>query len=393
MRIGTPDLTVEKGQLIWSVAVDELAHVPHRLWFRLPETYAEMATGLADPAVIGLLLPAMHADERIEVDGPVTDELAHNLTHGYQQILEATIPGARQVPLDAPHVVPAGNPAPGVGTGFSAGIDSYAVLAEHHFSPVPNHLRLTHLTFFNVGSHNPGEEGRRLFRDRFGLLAPVAEGIGLPFVPVDSNLDDFYTFGSYQLTYGPRNISAASLLQGGLGRYYFAGSFSYAHTGVRPSHDTAFSDPISMPLLVTGQFRPNSHGNQYTRVEKTLLVADVPASHTSLNVCVTPLRDGGNCSRCPKCLRTELTLEIAGRLDEYCRVFDVDVYRSARAAYLNRVAIEEDEFAAEIREYARRNGFRLPSVRIARVRNGVQVANRKARTLVRRVRDQLGGRG
>ena len=392
MRIGKPELDPGNGEITWSVDVHGLAEAPDRLWFRLPAQYADMVTGLADPAVIGLIVPAMHAGERIQADGAVTGELSHSLTHGYQHILEAVIPGLRRVALDTPFTVEAGDQAPGVATGFSAGVDSFAVLAEHYFSAVPDVLRLTHLTFFNVGSHNSGEMGRRRFRERFGLLAPVAAEIGLPFIPVDSNLDDFYTFSNYQQTYGPRNIAAASLLQEGIGRYFFAGSFSFAHTGVRRSNDTAFSDPISLPMLTTRRFRPVSHGNQYTRVEKTLIVADTQASHVSLNVCVTPSSDGRNCSQCDKCLRTELTLEIAGRLEEFRQVFDLDVYRTARVPFLDWVAATDDEFALEIRDQARRAGFRLPPIPAARARRGALLLRRRARTMRRRVRRAFGGR-
>lgn len=381
MHIGRPELRSENGDLTWSVTVRGLPGAPDRLWFKLPEKYGNLVTERSDPALIGLLVPAMHHGEPVAADGPVTDELLHSLTHGYQHILETVIPALTRVALEASGTVPANAPAGGVATGFSAGVDSFAVIAEHRFRPVPQDLRLTHLTFFNVGSHYSGEVGRRRFRSRYELLTPAADQIGLPFIPVDSNLDDFFVFTTYQQTYGPRNISAASLLQGGIGRYYFAGSFSYPHTGVRRSHDTAFADPIALPLLTTRAFRPTSHGNQYTRVEKTLIVADTPASYTSLNVCVTPAPDGSNCSRCEKCLRTELTLEIAGRLAEYRSVFDLDVYDASRAAYLDRVVLSDDEFAAEIREQAHRAGYPLPSIVMAAARSGMDRARRRSRSL------------
>ena len=385
MHIGEPELRSEDGAFTWSATVRGLQDSPDRLWFRLPNQYADLITHRTDPALIGLLVPAMHQGEPLVADGPVTDELVHSLTHGYQHILETVIPALTRVPVEAPGTVPASAPASGVATGFSAGVDSYAVIAEHRFRPVPEDLRLTHLTFFNVGSHYSGESGRLRFRRRYELLAPTADEIGLPFIPVDSNLDDFFAFSTYQQTYGPRNISAASLLQGGIGRYYFAGSFAYAHTGVRRSHDTAFADPIALPLLTTRAFRPTSHGNQYTRVEKTLIVADTPASYTSLNVCVAPASDGTNCSKCPKCLRTELTLEIAGRLAEYRTVFDLDVYAASRSAYLDRVVLSDDEFAAEIREQALRAGYPMPRVFTAAARSSLERARRRSRSLAHRV--------
>lgn len=387
MRIGTPRITSEAGHTRWSVAVEGLIAAPDTLWYEVPDEYAGLLTELADPAVIGLLVPAMHLGATMVVDGPVTDELAHNVRHAYQHILRAVIDGLDEVALEARQCVRAGQARSGVGTGFSAGIDSFSVLVDHHLAAVPPDLRLTHLTYFNVGSHGRGDEGSEVFKARHARLQPTADEVGLPLVRVDSNLDDFYNFSDFQHTNGPRNISAASLLQGGIGRYYFAGSFSYKHVGVRRSHDTAFSDPISLPLLTTNAFRPIPHGEQYTRVQKTILiVTSAPSSLGSLDVCVRPPADGRNCSRCFKCMRTQLTLEIAGRLDDSRSAFDLDLYRDGRSAHLDEVAVSGDEFAAEIRDFARESGFRLPKpvgVRVRRVqaRTGTRARRAAVETL------------
>jgi hypothetical protein len=207
----------------------------------------------------------------------------------------------------------------------------------------------------------------------------------LPLIPVDSNLDDFYSFTNFQQTHGPRNVSAASLLQAGLGRYYFASGHPYSLVSIRRALDTVFSDPVSVPLLTTRQFHTIFHGSQYTRVEKTLIVAEIAESYESLNVCTTLTADGRNCSQCRKCLRTELTLDITGHLDLYDRAFDLDVYRRVRRAYLDEVSWSRDEHVVEIRELARRTGFRLPSAGAGFVRHSLRRAARKARTIRRRL--------
>lgn len=384
MHIGPPEIRTKNGQITWSVAVHGLPDAPERLWFTIPQAHAGFVTELADPAVIGLTVPAMHAGEPVTVGGSVTDELAHNITHGYQRILEACIPGLRQVPLEIANLIPATDPAPGVGTGFSGGIDSFAVLAEHFYQPVAKDLRLTHLALFNVGGLGGGEPGNRRFRRMGSLLAPAAERIGLPFILIDSNLDDFYGFAGFMQTHGPRNLSAAWLLQSGIGRFYFASSGPFEGIEVGRTHSTSFSDPISMPLMGTGRFRPVVHGSQYTRVEKTLIVAEIEESHESLNVCTSFSADGRNCSRCNKCLRTELTLELTGNLGAYDRAFSLEVYRGVRQAYIDEVAWSHHRYSAEIRELARRNGFHIPSAGVGFIRYGFRRAARKTRTIRRR---------
>lgn len=385
MHIGPPKIGAEDGRLTWSVSVRGLANAPDRLWFTIPEEHAGLVTELADPALIGLLIPAMHAGATVTVAGSVTDELAHSMTHGYQHILEAVIPGLQRVPLEIANPIPATDPAPGVGTGFSGGIDSFTVLAEHFFQPVAPDLRLTHLTLFNVGAMSGGgERGRVHFHRVLSLLAPAANRVGLPLIPIDSNLDDFYGFVGFMQSHGPRNLAAASLLQGGIRQFYFASSVPFDAIAIRRADSTSYSDPISMPLLTTRQFRPVFHGSQYTRVEKTIIVARIPESHESLHVCTTLTVDGRNCSQCNKCLRTELTLDISGQLDLYARAFDLDVYRKVRRAYLDEVAWSRDVYAAEIRALARNTGFPVPRAGAGFVRYGLRRAARKARTIRRR---------
>lgn len=205
--------------------------------------------------------------------------------------------------------------------------------------------------------------------------------MGLPFIPIDSNLDDFYGFTNFLQSHGPRNLSAASLLQSGIGRFYFASSVPFGAVEVRRASGTLFSDQISMPIVGTRRFRPVFHGSQYTRVEKTLIVAGIPESYESLNVCTFFSADGRNCSHCSKCLRTELTLELTGHLDAYCRTFDLAVYRKARQAYIDEVAWSHHLWAVEIRELARRTGFQIPTAGAGFVRHGLRRAARKARTI------------
>lgn len=319
----------------------------------------------------------------------MTDELVHNATHGYMQILKEIVPSLSLVAVDAPRQVPARAARSGVGTGFSAGIDSFAVLADHHFSgTVPQALRLTHLTYFNVGSHGWGQTGRSMFEARHARLAPVVRRLGLPFVKVDSNVDDFYPywdFGYFGQTHVPRTMSAAILLQGGIGRYFMASSVDYAHAGVRPSTDMAISDSIALPLLATSAFRAATHGSQYSRIQKTAMVALVRESRDSLDVCVSPLADGRNCSRCYKCLRTQLALDLLGQLNHYRGVFESTAYLRARATYLDEVATSHDPLIAELRHLAQDVGLRLPHEATATVRQRGRVIRRRARTLRTRV--------
>ena len=172
MRIGTPRITNHGDRVRWTATVDGPPELPEQLWFEVARSHEGLITDRADPAVIGLLIPAMQRGLPLEIDGPVTDELVHALTHGYQDVYSTVIPQLRMVAIDARTTLTAGPAAAGVATGFSAGVDSFAVLAEHHFASVAPSLRLTHLTFFNVGAMGSGDSGRSAVQAALRLTRP-----------------------------------------------------------------------------------------------------------------------------------------------------------------------------------------------------------------------------
>ena len=260
---------------------------PGTLQYTVLGEFGDLLTDSCDAALLALLIPAMASGEAIDVAGAVSERLYHNLAGPYQRLLQHVIPSLRRVRLRCANIRSADRRAPGVATGFSAGVDSYCVLADYYYSPVPAGLKLTHLLFNNVGSH--GQGGEHVFNTRFAALEPQVERIGLPFVRINSNLDAFYPRQlAFQQTHTPRNVSVALLLQQGIGRFMYASAYSYRDVFIGPTCSMAYSDTAAVPLLSTEVLDACSVGSEYTRVEKTLRVADIPQSWQTLDICVTP---------------------------------------------------------------------------------------------------------
>lgn len=386
MKISAPHVTQENKQIFYRVAVESIRG-SETLWYSLDEPFGDLVAPSCDAPLVGLLIPAMAAGEDIHVDGVISDKLFYNLAGPYQKLLQLVIPTLRPVRITADKVC--GSLAcrpPGVATGFSGGIDSFCALADHYGSNVSDSFKITHLLYNNVGSH--GKDGERLFRKRFERLAPVAERLGLPFVKVDSNLGKFYGKGlGFSKTDTPRNASVALLLQGGIGRCMYASSNSYAHVFVGPSKYMAFTESISLPLLSTETLDVFSVGSQYTRVEKTLRVAELPESYGSLDVCAQTLPDAAdtNCSICQKCLRTLATLEIAGLLERYSGSFNLDAYRRRRTMFFASMPGSPNPFHKEIIEFCRQRRFPYPLA--SRLLNALRI--HKLESLYERLRRKV----
>jgi len=327
------------------------------LWYSINCKYAEFVTDLLDGPLVALLIPAMVHGEDIHINGAISERLFYNLKYRYQILLTHLVPTLKPITIHPDNIIIPDRKSKGVATGFSCGIDTFCLLGEHHYSAVPESFKVTHLLFNNVGSHGHG--GERLFNERYKKNKVVAEKIRLPLIKVNSNLDQFYSGFRYSHTDTPRNASVPLLLQNGIGRYLYASAYSYPDTYVKPDTLMTHCDPTALPLLSTEAVDMLTTGSEYTRVEKTLRVANIEDSYSALDVCIHP-GSAGNCSQCSKCLRTLLTLEIAGLLEKYSSVFDLSKYREQRTRYIGEVIFSEDPFLQEIREFAKHKDYKFP---------------------------------
>lgn len=357
MRIGPPRIDRDELGTAYRVEVEWQAD-PGELWFRVRDEHADLISDRADAALLALVLPAMAAGEDLHVEGRVSARLHHQLSGPFQAVMRHVLPSLRPIRIHPVDLDTPGPRAPGVATAFSGGVDSFAVLADHHYDDPPPGFRLTHLVFANVGSNGPA--GNPIFQRRYDRLAPAAARIGLPFVAVDSNLMEFYRAVSFKHSYTVRNASVSLLLQRGIGRaYHAAGTVLGAPPPPLPIRDIAHFDPVILPMVSTEALDALWVGGESRRAEKTLRVAEIEDSYAVLDVCVRNDRPG-NCSTCKKCVRTLLTLEIAGLQDRYAELFDFDAFRKRRHWEVARILHTGHMNSIEVRELARERGYRFP---------------------------------
>ena len=363
MKISKPHIVQENKQIIYQVDVESIKG-NETLWYSLHDSFGDLLSNSCDAAFAALLIPAMASGEDIHINGMISERLLYNLSGPFQKLLQQIIPWLRQIKI-YPEDVCRGqaNRAPGVATGFSGGIDSYFVLANHYYSNILEGFKVTHLLFNSVGQHGGID---RFFRERAKRLVAAAELIGLPFLIINSNLNSFYDKRlDFQLTHTLCNASVALLLQGGIGRYMYSSTYNISDVFVGPSYDIAYSDPITLPLLSTENLDAFSVGSEHTRVEKTLRVTEVPDSYETLDVCTNRHNTSGytNCGTCWKCLRTLATLEIAGYLEYYSKSFDLNAYKSRRDRYFRAMFGRhelDDPFQREIVEFAKECNYSIP---------------------------------
>ena len=364
--IGAPVMTRSEGGGAVVEVSFEWQGAARRLWFSVEEPFSDALTvDRSDGFLVALLCWAMHVGANLRFTAPVSKRLYFTVTRFLIPTLHASHPWDKAIRIDAPLTDEPVPSAGACGTGLSCGVDSLATVAEYFLCetapPPPN--RLTHLTFFNVGSNGYGalyssEAIAQLCQDRLAQSRACAQALGLPLVFVNSNLMEYLDFAPHPNLVTLCNGAVPLILQRLFGVYYVASSVAVADLRMDPIVE--YFDPVTLALLGTDTLTFYSSGMTSTRVQKTDLISGLPIAHAFLNVCVATSH---NCSHCHKCVRTMMTLDLFGKLASFRRVFDVDFYqRNRNRLWAKMKALHyHDPLMNEIWDEQARQRFSLPA--------------------------------
>lgn len=350
------------------------------VWYSVHQEYEDwLNTDVYDSFLIAALYPAMFYKEDIIIEGNVSERLLFNVKNYVQDIIRAFHPEFRKANVKVQGFSNPQQIAKNVGTGFSAGVDSFSTIYDHLERETDENYKISSLFFFNVGSHGGGGEiARQRFLKRFNYLKSFPESKGLPYIGVDSNLFDFYLKPWEYQAGAFLRASAILLFQRKVSKYFASGSNSYWELMYFPFSkrteymEVTFYDVYVNTLLSTECTEIIDDGNQYSRTQKTELIADYPPAHQYLNVCVDHADDylsAQNCSICSKCLRTLITLESLNKLEAFSKVFDIEKYKKISYKYKCecRLLYDTDEYAKDNVDFAIAHGNPIPSYAEARL--------------------------
>ena len=349
------------------------------IWFSVPTEHEKYLTDdVYDAFMVAAIYPAMFYNEGVEIDGNVSQRLHFNITRYVPSIVKAYRPEMHNVQFKVKGYANAKQIEKGVGTGFSAGVDSFSTFVDHFVHEDQKEYNISSLFFFNVGSHGGGGDGaRKKFHARYDLLKGFPKEVGLPYIPLDSNLFNFYlSYWEYDAGIFCR-ACAILVLQKAIAKYYLSSDYSYnevMYTAFDPHHSSlsGITETFLNPLLCTESTEIITDGAQYTRTEKTESIVKYSPTQDYLNVCVDHWSNHStavNCGVCPKCLRTLIAIESLGLLDKYSKVFDLSKYK--KVAYRHKCQLRLDYhktvYAKDNVDFATAHGNRIPSYTEARL--------------------------
>lgn len=313
-----------------TVDIDAKYTESNKLWFSVPTQYEDWLTSdVYDAFLVAAIYPAMFYNEPIEISGDVSHRLYYNCTRYVKSIVNFFREGMNNVHIKVTGFKNAEKKYHHVGTGFSAGIDSFVTFYDHFERETDPEYKIDSLFFFNVGSHGGGgEKAKRKFLERYNYLKSFPDEVGLPYIPMDSNLFDFYQ-KHWESDAGEFCRSAAILVfEKALDKYYLSSDYSYKETlFFRFNNVTASFETFIYPLLSTEGCEIISDGCQYMRTDKTYLLKDYEPAQRYLNVCVSAQESACNCGKCHKCIRTLVALDTLGILERFSKVFDIEDYK------------------------------------------------------------------
>lgn len=366
------------------------------IWFSVDEKYEDWLTSdVYDSFLIASIYPAMFYHEDVIIQGAVSERLYFNVKNYIQDIILAFHPEMRKSVVKVDSFASANQVENNVGTGFSAGVDSFTTFYDHYETETDEKYKISALFFFNVGSHGGGGDiARQRFKNRYNYLSSFPQSIGIPYIGLDSNLFDIY-LNPWESPAGALCRACAILLfQRKVAKYFAAGSNSYRELFWFPFkkdiafREMTFYDVYLNSLLSTETLEIIDDGNQYSRSEKIKRIIDYAPVRKYLNVCVNHRKDNitaKNCSFCSKCLRTLIAIDALNKLDEYANIFDIARYKKIRFWYKCRCKVyyNTDEYAKDNVDFAIAHGFKFPPYIIAYICHFSYLACRKLHRLMR----------
>ena len=335
-----------------------------------PEFAKYLVHEVSDAFIIAAMLPAMVYGEDIYVDN-VSDYLSYNFDP--LLYLFGKVFGYPPIKLYAKQVLHLEFNPQAVGTGFSGGVDSLATYLEHTSESCPKEFRVNHLALFNVGAYgNDPEKTSKNFHDDLERAQKFAKEVNIPLIPLNSNLSSIYTHKdifhfSLRLTLC---ISSGILCLQKLFKRYYISSHGTIDTIKLSKYDQQYYEGLFVQRLCTTNTDIMIAEPHYDRVEKTKRILQSELTTRHLYVCNADLvnekhegkhheKEGHvNCSECFKCVRTLLTIDLLGKLDQFRHLFNLEKYYKLKDALILQMYQEKElnHFQTEIYELFKETG-------------------------------------
>jgi hypothetical protein len=339
---------------------------PFTLWYEVENNIKEyLFTERSDAFLIGLLPYAMaHSTDRnpliIKCEAPVSEKLYYQLKAHYIPALSKNIIWYHNVKIETELENKLFKSAYAVGTGVSGGVDSFYTLLNSKENSC--RFQITHGLYFE---YDPSELFYNEMNNKMRELSQnICLEFGINFVSIKSNICSKVYHVAHEAIITCMLLSYVYSLQKLFKIYYFSSGHTYDSFKI-VSHSSELYNLLNVHCLSTESMYLYTTGSEVIRWEKTNYIADFDLPRKYLMVCRSPKVINGvlkNCSRCSKCTRTMIDLDLVGKLNYFSSIFDVGAYRKNPNYYLGYLSFKgkKDAYVAETLNLIKNTGKHFP---------------------------------
>jgi len=332
------------------IEVETIKEYSDTLWYEFDREYEEYISTSSNGFVAAMLFLAMYLGEDLEVKGRMSPKLAYGLKElqGYFNFWHPKVFKIIKIRCDGFEIE---NDTPeGVMCTFSGGVDSFYTLYQHLPENEDNPLhQVTHCLLLDGFALPRTDELNYSYQVIGESYEKLTRKLGIKLVLVATNITDFFEGKLHSVqTDGPVLASAPLILGRLISTFHIASSSTYA---LMPPLAT---NAVTTSLLSTEKLTVTLHGCDTTRVDKTVAITNWPETYDKLRVCWEEI-GVKNCCRCDKCVRTMITLEVAGVLSRY-KTFHIPLKRSRIRGWI-LLRNYNSGYAKEILDFAKTRGM------------------------------------
>ncbi len=277
-----------------------------RVYLRVASPNSDYVFDDASPFAAMLLLPAMKQGEDLIIKGSISEQLYN----GMQLIMDEVAgwgAGLRTVRIIADQVVKDRHRPSQTASFFSGGVDSFYTYLKHkHDSREADRVDC----FILVKNFDIDIQNNALWESALKNVQAVADKEHIELVVVETNIHQLVEpLLAWDYAHGGCLAAVGLFLRRAFRTVYIPSTFSV-------EEQIPWGSSLALDKHWSTECTSFVHdGSEVTRIGKVFAeVAKSPVAMSHLRVCYMNKRGAYNCGRCPKCLRTMISLYAAGVL-------------------------------------------------------------------------------
>jgi hypothetical protein len=313
MRINQVKL-IQNGSTISLVANCHLRHFGQdQLYFSFDRSVVGDLSPIFDPFAAALLVPAMKKGEDLIINGVISKTLYEGM-QSIIKIMAAWDIDLHPIKIKVQGLIERHNYPSKVGVFFSGGVDSFYSYLTHKDEGVDSVSELIVVNGFDIDLRN-----KDLWQSTQQNMLAIGQEESKRIILVETNLRrTIEPIVSWDYSHGGSLAAVALCLQPFLKHVYIASSYPFKAnplpSGSGPKTDRLWgTESLSL-----------THDGDVDRLTKVLKIAPSKVVQEHLRVCYMNVKGDYNCGKCDKCLRTMISLKIAGVLSK-CRTFPTQI--------------------------------------------------------------------